>query len=113
MERNRISFVPERQRHHAGREIPFTDDELFAVGPQKTYEGKYLNEIAFPLGGIGTGCLSISGSGQLVDWEIFNRPNKGYRPDYTFFTLFAQQEDEEPVFRVLEGRLQPPFQGVG
>jgi len=99
------------QPHHAGREIPFTDDELFAVGPGRTYTGKHLNEIAFPLGGIGTGCLSLSGSGQLVDWEIFNRPNKGYRPDYTFFTLFAQEKGGEPVFRVLEGRLQPPYQG--
>ena len=70
------------QKHHTGREIPFPDEELFAVGPQKTYVGKYLNEIAFPLGGIGTGCVSLSGGGQLVDWEIFNRPNQGVRPDY-------------------------------
>ena len=99
------------QRQHSGLEIPFTDHELFAIGKQKTYTKERLNEIAFPLGGIGTGCVSFSGSGQLVDWEIFNRPNKGYRPDYTFFMLFAQAEDREPVFRVLEGRLQPPFQG--
>ena len=105
------SFRSEYQERHAGRKIPFTDDELFAVGPQRTYTGKYLNETAFPLGGIGTGCVSLSGSGQLVDWEIFNRPNKGYRPDYTFFMLFAQEEGDEPVFRVLEGRLQPPHQG--
>ena len=103
----------EHQDRCAGREIPFTDEELFAVGPQKTYTGKYLNEIAFPLGGIGTGCMFLSGSGQLVDWEIFNRPNKGYRPDYTFFMLYAQAEGEEPTLRVLEGRLQPPFQGAG
>jgi len=78
---------------------------------KKAYTGEYLREIAFPLGGIGTGCMSLSGSGQLVDWEIFNRPNKGYRPDYSFFMLFAQAEDGEPVFRVVEGRLQPPYQG--
>jgi non-lysosomal glucosylceramidase len=99
------------QLRSAGRPIPFTDEELFAVGPPKTYSGLYLSEIAFPLGGIGTGCISISGSGQLVDWEIFNRPNKGYRPDYTFFVLFAQPEGGEPIFRVLEGRLLPPYQG--
>ena len=101
---------PETARS-TGRKMPFTDEELFAFGPQKTHTGKYLNEIAFPLGGIGTGCLSLSGRGQLVDWEIFNRPNKGYRPDYTFFMLFAQAEDGEPVFRVLEGHLQPPYHG--
>ena len=67
-------FTPEHQDRYAGRGIPFTDDELFAVGPQKTYTGKYLNEIAFSLGGIGTGCVSLSGREQLVDWEIFNRP---------------------------------------
>lgn len=99
------------QKLHAGRGIPFTDEELFVLGPQRTYTGSYLNEIAFPLGGIGTGCVSLSGRGQLVDWEIFHRPNKGYRPDYTFFMLFAQEEGGEPVFRVLEGRLGPPYQG--
>ena len=108
----KITFVkPERQEYHSGRKITYTDDELFAFGPQKAYTDRHLSEIAFPLGGIGTGCISLSGSGQLVDWEIFNRPNKGYRPDYTFFTLFAQSEDGEPTFRVLEGRLQPPYQG--
>lgn len=101
----------EYQDHYTGREVPFTDNELFDMGPQRTYRGDNLSEIAFPLGGIGTGCVSLSGSGQLVDWEIFNRPNKGYRPDYTFFMLFAQAGDDEPVFRVLEGRLKPPYQG--
>jgi non-lysosomal glucosylceramidase len=102
---------PERQERYAGREIPYTDEELFEFGEQKSLTGAHLGEIAFPLGGIGTGCVSISGSGQLVDWEIFNRPNKGYRPDYTFFMLYAQSEDDDPIFRVLEGRLQPPYQG--
>jgi uncharacterized protein (DUF608 family) len=91
--------------------IPYTDAELFATGPQKTYTGEALREIAFPLGGIGSGCISFSGRGALVDWEIFNRPNKGFVPDLTFFSLFAQAEGGEPVFRVMEGRLQPPFQG--
>jgi hypothetical protein len=31
-----------------------------------------LEEIAFPLGGIGTGCVSLGGRGELRDWEIFN-----------------------------------------
>jgi non-lysosomal glucosylceramidase len=106
----RERLFPPAQSRRAGREIPFTDAELFALGPQKTYTGSHLNEIAFPLGGIGAGCVSLSGRGELVDWEIFNRPNKGYRPDYTFFSLFAQAEGSAPVFRVLEGRLPPPYQ---
>jgi non-lysosomal glucosylceramidase len=101
----------DRQENHTGRNIPYTDQELFTYQPQKTLTGDHLGEIAFPLGGIGTGCISISGNGQLIDWEIFNRPNKGYRPDYTFFMLYAQAENEDPNFRILEGRLQPPYQG--
>ena len=42
----------------------------------KTYQRDYLQEIAFPLSGIGTGGLSISGIGALVDWELTGRANK-------------------------------------
>jgi len=103
--------MPGLQSRYTGRDVPFTDGDLFAQGPPQTKTGQYLNEIAFPLGGIGAGCVSITGRGQLADWEIFNRPNKGYRPDNTYFVLFARQEGREPVFRVMEGRLQPPHQG--
>ena len=43
----------------------------------RTYTGRQLAMIAFPLGGIGTGSISLGGRGQLRDWEIFNRPDKG------------------------------------
>jgi len=99
------------QPRRSKRSVPFTDEELFQIGPQRPKTGQYLNEIAFPLGGIGTGCVSLSGRGQLIDWEIFNRPNKGYRPDNTYFMLYAKADGGEPVFRVMEGRLQPPYQG--
>ena len=42
----------------------------------KNYTKDYLQEIAFPLSGIGTGGISISGIGALVDWELTGRPNK-------------------------------------
>lgn len=100
-----------RQLRSTGRDVPYSDDELFHAGPPEPKTGEYLNEIAFPLGGIGTGCVSLSGRGQLVDWEIFNRPNKGYRPDHTYFVLHAHADGGEPVFRVMEGRLGPPYQG--
>lgn len=41
-----------------------------------TYKNEYTKNISFPLGGIGSGCIGIAGNGQLIDWEIFNRPNK-------------------------------------
>lgn len=38
----------------------------------KTYIGENLSEVAMPLGGIGTGTVSIGGRGDLRDWEIGN-----------------------------------------
>ena len=83
--------------------IPYTNEELFDVGKPKVYTGRKLDEIAFPLGGIGTGMISLGGWGQLRDFEIFNRPSKGLMFQYTFFTLYAKQGGEEPVIRVLQG----------
>jgi len=40
--------------------------------------------VAFPLGGVCAGTLSLGGRGQLRDWEIFNRPDKGNNPEYAF-----------------------------
>jgi uncharacterized protein (DUF608 family) len=65
---------------------------------------------AFPLGGIGTGNVSVGARGQLRDWEIFNRPGKGNALPYTFFALRAAPAGGEPITRVLESRLQPPFE---
>ncbi|MCD6289351.1 MAG: hypothetical protein J7M34_02525 [Anaerolineae bacterium] len=75
------------------------------------YEGARLQEIAFPLGGIGTGTISLGGRAELRDFEIFNRPAKGLTPYYSFFALRAQVEGSTPVTRVLEGVIQPPYSG--
>ena len=65
--------------------------------------------LAFPLGGIGTGNVSLGARGDLRDWEIFNSPAKGATIPLTFFALRCQQAGHEPQARVLEGPLQPPF----
>ncbi|HEX5417410.1 MAG TPA: GH116 family glycosyl-hydrolase [Chloroflexota bacterium] len=75
----------------------------------RTFTGPALKEIAFPLGGIGTGTVSLGGRGELRDWEIFNRPAKGKNLPFTFFALWARPEGGEAVTRVLERRLLPPF----
>ena len=46
----------------------------------KTYKGDYINKVAMPLGGIGTGTVSIGGRGDLRDWEIVNQGALGWKP---------------------------------
>ena len=83
-------------------------DRVFSVGPQRTFTGEHRAQIAFPLGGIGTGSISLGGWGQLRDFEIFNRPAKGQRCYGTFLTLFAQRQGDAPVTRVLQGPVAGP-----
>ena len=76
------------------------------------YEGEYLRCVALPLGGIGTGTVSLGGRGNLRDWEIMNRPAKGYDGGEALFVLRAKTQDGEPVMRALEGALLPPYEGA-
>lgn len=78
-------------------------------GRVRTFTGEQLRRIAFPLGGIGTGTISLGGRGNLCDWEIFNRPGKGRHLPYTFFAIRTQMEGVEPVARVLERQILPPY----
>lgn len=73
-----------------------------------TYADKHLSRVAMPLGGIGTGTVSLGGRGQLCDWELVNRPAKGFVPANTFFALYTKPAGGEAVVRALEGPL-PEF----
>jgi non-lysosomal glucosylceramidase len=79
------------------------------------YQGSKTNQISFPLGGIGSGCIGLAGNGRLIDWEIFNRPNKGSVNGFSHFAIRAERGsgDEAKVVdaRVLNGPLAPPYQG--
>lgn len=46
----------------------------------KSYGPSHLRRIAMPLGGMGAGSISIGGCGDLRDFELFNRPAKGFVP---------------------------------
>ncbi|MBR2353600.1 MAG: hypothetical protein IKA76_03765 [Clostridia bacterium] len=67
------------------------------------YQNEYLNEISFPLGGIGTGSIGLGGNGTFLDWEIFNRPNKGTINPYTFFIIKAEYPDGHSTIKMLQG----------
>lgn len=44
----------------------------------KTYDEAHLYRVALPVGGIGTGTVSLAGRGMWCDWEVMNVPAKGY-----------------------------------
>lgn len=95
------------------RGIPYSKTELFRYASVRRFKGRQLDEIAFPLGGIGTGCISLGGWGQLRDWEIFNRPNKGFNPDGCFFSLYTRPQGGKAVARVLRGAQGGSYVGSG
>ncbi|PZF56405.1 hypothetical protein DEI92_14920 [Curtobacterium sp. MCBD17_034] len=66
---------------------------------------------AFPLGGIGTGNVSVGARGEFRDWEIANHPDKGTWLPFTFFALRAAVPGRAAVTRVLESRLPGPHEG--
>ncbi len=83
------------------------------TGGVRTYTGSQLKELRFPIGGIGTGSVSLGGRGDLKDWEIFNRPDKGGGLNFSFFAIWVKEKGKEPVARVLERKIMPPFIGGG
>ncbi|HEX4810112.1 MAG TPA: GH116 family glycosyl-hydrolase [Bryobacteraceae bacterium] len=77
----------------------------------RVYSGGQLKMIAFPLGGVGAGSISLGGRGQLRDWEIFNKPNKGFSPSYGFPAIWVRAGSAKPIAHVLEARILPPYEG--
>ncbi len=77
----------------------------------RVFTKKHLAILAFPLGGVGAGSISLGGRGNLRDWEIFNKPNKGSSPGYALPSIWAQVGNDPPVARVLEALYQPPYEG--
>ena len=65
----------------------------------------------FLLGGIGTGNISIDQNGRLCDFELWNKPNKGFRSPFTFFAVRAETPSRQVYIKALESRLPPPYAG--
>lgn len=75
------------------------------------YTGKNTAQISFPLGGIGTGCIGLGGSGALRDIEIKNRPNKNSTAEFTHFAVKAEDENGVVDARILQGDLETGLAG--
>src|SRR4051812_11157055 len=70
----------------------------------RRFADEQLDRVCLPVGGIGTGTVGFGGRGDLRDFEIGNRPAKGFRPATAFFALRFVTE-AGPVVRLLEGPL--------
>ena len=77
----------------------------------RVFTGSHRQMVAYPLGGIGAGSISLGGRGQLSEWWIFNRPDKGNSPEYAFPSIWIQAEGQKSLTRVLEARFMPPYEG--
>ncbi|MCL5409062.1 MAG: non-lysosomal glucosylceramidase [Candidatus Omnitrophica bacterium] len=89
----------------------FSKKELLETGPQKILKGRNLEKVLFPLGGIGTGMVCLSGWGSLAEWQIMNRPSKGLVFEHSFFTLKINNGNK-PIVKVLHGP-SPVYEGNG
>ena len=77
------------------------------------YVGDRTNEISFPLGGIGSGSIGLAGNGRLIDWEIFNRPNKESYNGFSHIAVKAERQGKLLDARVLNGDVNKGYSGPG
>jgi uncharacterized protein (DUF608 family) len=88
-------------------EIPYSPEELFLSGPQRSFSSDTATQIAMPLGGIGAGCICLNGYGGLQDFSIWNRPSttalpEGYSSSQAAFAIL-HIKGESPVTKLVEG----------
>ena len=79
----------------------------------RPYQGEYLNQVAFPLGGIGAGMFCVEGNGALSKFSFRHRPD--LEREHQAFAAIAIQ-GQPGLARILEGpvpawKLRPQFPG--
>lgn len=67
----------------------------------RVYQDENLNQVAFPLGGIGAGMVCLEGTGSLSHVSLKNRPDVFHEPN-VFSAIWIKAGSKE-VARVLEG----------
>lgn len=75
----------------------------------RAFTGPALHEVCFPLGGIGTGCIGLTGVGGLAEWQIFGRPDQDSFNPHSGFAIWAKAAGAKPVARILERPVLPPY----
>ena len=107
--------VPADSPHYAeAQSSQFSAAELVQHGPQRTFSGDKATQVALPIGGLGAGCICVSGSGGLQDFSIRTRPETTALPagftsnsaEAAFAVLHIKAP--RPVTKLVEGPF-PPF----
>jgi len=78
----------------------------------KHYDQDHLLNIALPLGGIGTGTVSLGGRGELRDWQIMNKPGIKFSTvtkgnNAPFFSVYVKPEGKSAMTKALIGPFHP------
>lgn len=86
--------------------VAYPASVLYDFGPQKTYAGSNLLQIAMPMGGIGAGCICLNGQGGLQDFSIHHQPAisalpDGHVPGNASFAILHIKDDK--TTRLVEG----------
>lgn len=95
-------------------------DWNYPITPPRVYQGKNLEAVAMPIGGIGTGSIWLDGQGRLSVWQIFNNLNEIRIPDSFFAVRVRSGGAGEPpaaggdksAVRVLQTAAEGPFPPV-
>lgn len=90
---------------------PVADRGSYPLTPPRTYQGKFLEYVLMPIGGIGTGTVWIDGQGRLAVWQIFNNSTENRIPD-SFFAVRVQSPGQEPLVRILQTTPESWFQSM-
>lgn len=98
------SALLKKNKEHGNNNSPFTQNVWQAEMPGRAfndvYKGPYLNRVAFPIGGLGTGMYCLEGAGAISHMSIRNKPDVFNEPG-----IFAAISVKNVKFgaKVLEG----------
>lgn len=86
-----LEEISEYERQAAIRAAQYEDWTKTVMRPsrRKVYRGEAVKDVAMPMGGIGSGSISICGDGSLREWQIWNQVNASCILPGSFFAIKA------------------------